>query len=84
MTGEKICCPKFDPAPWDRKILEWENKRFIKAKVFTFMFMPINFGGAMTKLVGLADSAGVKSADFMALSDHTSMWNMDLYLAVDK
>ena len=48
---KKECCPKFDPAPWDGKILEWDNKRFIKGKVFTLFYMPINFGKVITKMV---------------------------------
>lgn len=27
------CCPKFDPKPWDGKIMEWKNKKFVKDKV---------------------------------------------------
>jgi len=27
---EKICCPEFNPEPWDDKLLHWENKKFIK------------------------------------------------------
>ncbi len=27
---DAICCPKFDPAPWDDKTFEWTNKKFIK------------------------------------------------------
>jgi len=78
------CCPKFDPAPWDGKVLEWENKKFIKGKVFTLFYVPINFGGAITKLMAKINKAGAKTLDWMSLSDHTSKWNMDLYVAVDK
>lgn len=28
-VDNSICCPEFDPIPWDDKIIEWENKRFI-------------------------------------------------------
>jgi len=84
MSDEKVCCPKFDPAPWDGKVVEWKDKKFIKDKVFTFMFVPMNFGGAMTRLMKKVDDAGAKTLDYMCLSDHTSKWNMDLYLAVDK
>jgi hypothetical protein len=38
--NKEECCPKFDPNPWDGKILEWKNKKFIKDKVFTFFYMP--------------------------------------------
>lgn len=78
------CCPKFDPAPWDGKTIEWNNKKFIKDNVFTFFYMPLRFGALMKKLVGKAEKAAAKTADQLCLSDHTSKWNMDVYLAVDK
>ena len=79
-----VCCPKFNPTPWDKKILNWKNRKFIKDKVFTIFFMPVNFGQVMTKMSSRVDKAGAKFVDNLCLSDHTSMWNMDLYLAVDK
>jgi len=82
--GETGCCPRLNPELWDGKILEWEDKKFIKGKVKTFMFMPLNFGSAITKLMNKVESAGVKTTDNLCLSDHTSKWNMDIYLAVDK
>lgn len=78
------CCPKFDPTPWDGKIIEWQNKRFIKDKVFTLFYIPLNFGSAMKRMNGKVEKAGAKMPDWLCLSDHTSKWNMDLYLAVDK
>jgi hypothetical protein len=78
------CCPKFDPAPWDGQLLEWENKRFIKDKVCTFFHIPLNFGSAMTRSVKKIEEAGTKMSEGMVLSEHVSKWNMDLYLAVDK
>lgn len=81
---EPVCCPEFDPIPWDNKIIEWDNKKFIRDKVFTLFFMPVNFGGAMKRLNQKVEKAGAKMPDSLCLSDHTSKWNMDLYLAVDK
>jgi len=81
---EQICCPKFNPAPWDGKVLEWKDKKFIKDRVFTFMHIPINFGSAMTRLMKKLDDSGVKSSDLIVLSDHTSMWNMNVCLSVDE
>ncbi|MFA6353429.1 MAG: hydrolase [Candidatus Paceibacterota bacterium] len=84
MNEEKICCPKFDPAPWDERVFEWNNKKFIKNKVFTLFYMPINFGSVMTRLCKKFEEVGATMVDGMLLSDHTSKWNMDLYLATDK
>jgi hypothetical protein len=78
------CCPKFDPKPWNGKVFKWKNKRFIKDKVFTFFYMPINFGSVIKKLMVKIEKAGANTPDWMALSDHTSKWNMDIYVAVDR
>jgi len=84
MNNEKECCPKFNPAPWDGKIFDWNNKRFIKDKVFTLFFMPINFGSVITRMMERIAKAGAQVPEYLCLSDHTSKWNMDVYLAVDK
>jgi hypothetical protein len=81
---QDICCPKFEPESWDDKLHNWDNKKFIKSKVMTFFYMPINFGSVMKKLDVMVRKSEAKFLDNMALSDHTSKWNMDIYLAVDK
>lgn len=83
-VNEQVCCPPFDPEKWDDKILEWKDKKFIKAKVFTLFYIPITFGAVMKKLVKKMQQAGAAMIDDLALSDHTSKWNMDVYLGVDK
>ncbi|MDP4291833.1 MAG: hypothetical protein Q8908_12185 [Bacteroidota bacterium] len=79
-----VCCPKFDPIPWDDKTFEMENKKFIKEHVFTLFYMPVNFGAVMKRLYKRFTSAGEKMPDTLCLSDHTSLWNMDIYLPVEK
>jgi len=81
---EEECCPRFDPAPWDGKLFEWNEKKFAKQSVLTFFHMPLNFGSVMKTLDEKARVANVVIQDGMCLSDHTSKWNMDVYLAVDK
>jgi hypothetical protein len=78
------CCPKFDPIPWDDKTFEWENKKFVKDKVFTLFYIPMNFGKVMKRFDEKLTQAGAKMPENLGLSEHTSKWNMDLYLAVDK
>jgi hypothetical protein len=46
--------------------------------------MPINFGKVMIRLNEKVKKAGATMPDWVCLSDHTSKWNMDVYLAVDK
>ncbi|HOT96291.1 MAG TPA: hypothetical protein PLN61_03540 [bacterium] len=81
---EITCCPKFDPDPWEDKMMEWSDKKFIKEKVRTFFFMPLNFGSVMKRLDEKVTAAGGTFAHSLCLSDHTSRWNMDVYLAVDR
>ena len=83
-TPEDICCPPFDPTLWDDKLLTWKNKPFIKDSVKTFFFMPLNFGGVMKRLNKLVVDNNAEMPDWLCLSDHTSRWNMDVYLAVNK
>ncbi|MFW5707962.1 MAG: hydrolase [Bacteroidota bacterium] len=80
----EVCCPRFDPAPWDDKMLEWKDKKFVKEKVFTLFYMPLNFAQVMRRLDKKLRASGVEYTDAICLSYHTSMWNMDLYLSVDK
>ncbi|MDP4267741.1 MAG: hypothetical protein Q8880_09965 [Bacteroidota bacterium] len=82
--NNSVCCPPFDPTPWDDKVFDWENKKFIKDKVFTLFYMPVNFGQVMKRLDMKVKSADVSIPDYLCLSDHTSKWNMNVYLAVDK
>ena len=81
---EYECCPKFDPTPWDGKLFEWNKKKFITEKVSTFLHMPVNFGSVMKKLDETVRNAHATIPDHICLSDHTSKWNMNVYLAVDK
>jgi hypothetical protein len=84
MNKEAICCPEFIPKPWDDTVHEWNNKLFIKDKIFTLFYMPMNFGSVMKRLNERVENAGAKMPDYLCLSDHTSKWNMNIYLAVDK
>jgi endo-beta-N-acetylglucosaminidase D len=78
------CCPKFDPAAWDQKTFEWQNRPFIKDKVFTLFYMPMNFGGTMKRIMKKVEKARASVPNWLCLSEHTSKWNMDVYCAVDK
>jgi len=83
MSEHEECCPKFEPEQWDDKLFEWSNKKFIKDKVCTLFHMPLNFGSVMRRLDKTIRNAGATMLDNLCLSDHTSKWNMDIYIAVD-
>jgi hypothetical protein len=46
--------------------------------------MPLNFTSVMKRLDKKMRETGTTTPDGLFLSDHTSKWNMDVYLAVDK
>ncbi len=83
-SNDPICCQKFDPNPWDDKDFEWNDKVFAKGSVRTFFYMPLNFGNTMMKMDKKIRDAGADWSEGICLSDHTSKWNMDLYISVDK
>ncbi|HCC05508.1 TPA: hypothetical protein DEP58_04385 [Patescibacteria group bacterium] len=78
------CCPPFHPSQWDGKTFEWENKKFIKDTVFTLFYMPVNFGAVMKRSSVAIEKSNSKVLDGMWLAEHTSLWNMNLYTAVDR
>ncbi|HPW17648.1 MAG TPA: hypothetical protein PLP83_04625 [Candidatus Aminicenantes bacterium] len=82
--AQGVCCPEFDPAPWDGKAFEWRDKKFVKTGVRTFFHVPLNFGAVMRRLDRKIRAAEATTPGNMGLSDHTSKWNMDVYVAVDK
>lgn len=78
------CCPEFKAELWDNKTQEWNNKKFIKDKVCSFIYMPLNFGKVITRLIKKAENANACSPDYLCLAEHTSKWNMDIYLGITK
>lgn len=84
MEKEKVCCPKINPNDWNDKIFQWQNKPFIKAKVRTFFYIPIGFGNTIRKLDKKLQANSLNFSEGVCLSDHTSKWNMDIYVTIDK
>ena len=81
---EAVCCPPFQTAPWEDRLIEWQEKPFIKLSVPTFLYMPLGFGRAMRRLHAMAEAAGASVPDHLCLSQHVSPWRMELFLAVDR
>jgi hypothetical protein len=79
-----ICCPEINPDEWHDKLFIWADKKFIKDRVCTFLFIPFSFGKVMTRLNNKVEKVNASTPDYLCLSEHTSKWNMNLYLAVDQ
>lgn len=83
INQQSECCPPFHPEDWDHKLFEWKDKLFVRQKVKTFFFMPVNFGPVMRRMDSIIRSANGHIVDGLVLSDHASRWNMDVYIAVN-
>jgi hypothetical protein len=84
MEEEKICCPPFDPKPWDDKEIVWKDKLFVKDRVRSIFHIPLNFGAVMIKNMAKIEAAGVSADEAITLCDENSPWGADVYIAVDK
>jgi hypothetical protein len=86
MTSGEVdeCCPRFDPAPWDGTEREWQDKRFVKDRVRSFLHIPLNFGSVMVRNMQKIEAAGAKADDTIVLSDENSLWGADVYISVGR
>ena len=78
------CCPRFDPEPWDGQELHWQDKRFVKDRVTSFLRIPLNFGAVMKRSAARIEAAEAESESVIVLSDENSLWGADVYIAVAK
>ena len=84
-TSQSVeCCARFNPEPWDDKTITWENKRFVKDRVTSFLHIPLNFGAVMKRNVGVIEAAQAKPENMVVLADENSLWGADVYIEVTK
>jgi hypothetical protein len=78
------CCPRFEPKGWDKEVLTWEGRKFVKDRVRSFLHVPLNFGAVMKRNAVAIDAAGARPEQTIVLSDENSLWGADLYIEVTK
>lgn len=83
------CCPKFNTEKWDKKILNWNNKKFIKDSIPTFFHMPFPpmIGKSITKMwkvVGEAGANAPDNEDTLILFRDPSAFKSEIYISVEK
>jgi len=79
-----VCCPRFDPAPWDEKVITWQNKRFLQDRVTSLFHIPLNYGAVMTRCDNAVRAAGAATDTRIILTDENSLWGADVYVEVSK
>ena len=83
-NSETGCCPRFQPDPWNKKEVTFEEKLFVKDHVVSFLHIQLNFGKVMVRNMEKIKEAGALSEEVMVLSDEKSLWGADVYIAVAK
>jgi hypothetical protein len=78
------CCPRFDPAPWNEKEVEFQDKVFVKDRVRSLFHIPVNFGRVMTRNMKKIQQADAMAPEPLVLSDENSLWGADVYIAVSR
>ncbi len=79
-----VCCPQFEPEPWDEKELRWEDRRFIKDRVISVFHIPLNFGAVMRRNMAAIQAADAGLENMVVLSDENSLWGADVYIETAK
>ena len=82
--SETGCCPRFNPEPWDKKEVTFKDKLFIKDHVTSFLHIPLNFGKVMVRNMEMISQAQALTPEPLMLSDGSSLWGEDIYIAVSK
>ena len=78
------CCPRFEPDPWDDKVVTWEKKQFLQDRVRSLLHIPLNFGAVMKRSMATIEAAGAVADEVIVLSDENSIWGADVYIAISK
>lgn len=78
------CCPRFDPAPWDDKVITWDKKLFLKDRIRSFLHIPLNFGSVMRRSMPKIEAADAEPPETIILCDENSLWGADVYIAITK
>jgi len=84
VTKSTGCCEPFNPKPWEDKTITWKDKLFVKDQVTSFLHIPLNMGGKITKNMALIEKANAKSPYQLMLTDEKSLWGSDIYIDVAK
>jgi effector-binding domain-containing protein len=82
MNHENICCPRFNPEPWDEKEVVWKNKKFAQDRVVSFMHIPLNFSQVMKRIMKKIEASNVKCEDMIVLTDEDSLWGTNVFVSV--
>jgi hypothetical protein len=79
---ENVCCPKFNPKPWDMQKFVWKDKLFAKARIFSLFHIPINCGKVIPELMKKIEESLAKDPETIMLFDENSLFGADVMASV--
>ena len=83
-SNTDICCQPFDPESWDDKLIQWEEKQFVKDRVRSFFRIPLNYGSVITRNGALITAADAMLDNPVVLMDENSLFGADMYIEVTR
>lgn len=88
-TKNKECCPEFNPEKWDKKILNWDSKKFVKDSIPAFFHIPFPpmIGRKITRMWKAVEQAGAASPskeDTLILFRDPTPFKSEIYISVEK
>ncbi|HUT12798.1 MAG TPA: hydrolase [Thermoguttaceae bacterium] len=82
VENEAVCCPPFQPEPWDEREVTWLDRPFVKDRVRSFLHIPLNFASVMKRNMAKIEAAGAKPEEMIVIADENSLWGADVYIDV--
>jgi hypothetical protein len=83
-----VCCPEFDPTPWENKKHIWTDKLFLKDSIPELFHIPLPsmYSKVITRMWEKAHDAGAEpeKKDFLLLAHDPSPFKGELFLAITK
>lgn len=88
LADKSVCCHEFNPAIWNNKKHEWQNKLFLKDFVPELIHIPLpgTFGKTVTRMMNTIDAAdaAVHANDYLLLAHDLSPFKSELLITVSK
>ncbi len=82
--AETGCCERFDPTAWEDKELFWNNKLFVKDRVFCLFHIPITMGKVILKNIEKIQKAGATTDVPLMLDDCKGLFGSNIMIEVTK
>jgi hypothetical protein len=85
-VNETGCCAVPDIESWDRQVIHFDEKPFIRMTTRSVLHVPLNMASVMTAIQKAAEVAGASMppADVMCLSHYLSPWRAEQLFAVSR